>query len=396
MDKKRHVEAWKAINEARAKIDAAEKEARELSAEEQEFVDRATDEGVELLKVIDAEASQKRLVDIYEELNKVERPMVKETEGTKEEEQAEARSKAFERYIRTGEVTPELKSTTYQAEGTDADGGYLVPDEFLRRLVQPLADSAPMLGLCSQFQASGMTVLIPRVSAHGSAAWTAEHAAFTESLETFDQPSVTIYKAATVVPVTEELMADSAFDLDGYLAGEIGRRFGALVNTALTVGTGSSQPYGAITQTTNVLVFASSSAITADEIYDTKHDLPVQYRPRAVWMMNDATLKLISKLKGTQNDHYMFQPALSADVPGTILGHRYVINPDVVNIGINAKFLGFGDYSYHWVFRRPGISVQRLNELYALSGEVAFRAYMRIGADLVLPAACTVGKGAAS
>jgi len=390
------LESFKALNQARERL-----EKDDLNAEDEQMIDRALDDFTGLRKEAEREEKRRKLDAAIASSEAETAPQTKAKEGPPDEA-ARQRAEAFAKYLRTGEV--ETKTTL--VEGTDSLGGYLVPPEYLRRLVQPIADAAPALGLCTVIDVSTNSVTIPSVASEGSAAWTAEAASYNESNPTFGSLDVTVYKATRLVKLSEELVADSAFDLDGYLAGEFGRAFGALLNTALTVGTGSSQPYGIVTRVdSGYIVTAPTGNVTsltdADGpgfLMDVKFQVKPQYRRPARWMFRDATLKVIAKLKDA--DHrFMFEPDmnLTAQVPGRLLGHEVVINPDVAAMAASAKSIVFGDFSYHWVLRRPEMGIRRLTELYATNGLVGFVANVRYGADLVLTAGpIAIGKNSAT
>ena len=134
---------------------------------------------------------------------------------------------------------------------------------------------------------------------------------------------------------------------------------------------------------------ASTTAITADEVIDLFYSLRAPYRKNAIWILNDATVKAIRKLKNNNGD-YLWQPALKdGDVP-TILGKPYFTSQFAPTIEAGAKVMAFGDFSYYWIGDRQGISFKRLNELYAGNGQVGFLASKRLDGKLVLPEAIKV------
>jgi len=398
------VDAWKALNEARAKVDAAKD--GELSAEDQAFIDRAIADGEELMKAADREARMSKVMEVLGLENQrptlaTERPSRKALVAT------DAYTKDFGHYLRTGEVKETLHQVKALQEGTDSEGGYIVPPEFLARLVDSLAAAAPMLGLATVIDVNTNAVEIPTVASHGSAAWTAEEVAFNDSDAAFGTKSITVYKATRLSKVSEELLADAYFDLDSWMAGEFGRSLGVLLNTALTVGTGSAQPYGIVTaaaagMTVTQATGGATGIGTVDHLHDVKFKVPAQYRTSACrWMFADSTLKIIALIRqtvvsGETWNQYLWQPGLTGADPGTLLGYPIVINPDVAAMAASAKSLVFGDFSPYWVIRRPAISMQRLNELYSASGQVGFRIFVRYGADLVRTDSVAIGKNSAT
>ena len=114
---------------------------------------------------------------------------------------------------------------------------------------------------------------------------------------------------------------DSVFDLPSYISTEFARRIGAKEEEAFFVGDGSGKPTGIFAATGGAqtgITAASSTAITADELIDLFYSLKSPYRRKAVWVMNDSTVKAIRKLKDNQGQ-YLWQPSLTAGTPDTIL-----------------------------------------------------------------------------
>ena len=131
---------------------------------------------------------------------------------------------------------------------------------------------------------------------------------------------------------------------------------------------------------------AKSTDITADELIDLHYGLRAPYRARAVWLMNDSTVKTVRKLKDA-NSQYLWQPALTAGVPDMILGRPVHTSVFVPEIKAGARTVAFGDLSYYWIADRVGRSFKWLNELFATTGQVGFLASQRVYGKLILPEA---------
>lgn len=275
------------------------------------------------------------------------------------------------------------------SEGVDSEGGYLVPDEFEHTLVQSLADQNIMRGLANVIQTTSGDRKIPVVSTHGSAGWLDEGKPYTESDETFSQTTLSAFKLGTFLKISEELLGDSVFDVEAYLAAEFARRIGAAEEEAFLVGDGKGKPTGIFDATgggISDVTTAKAADITADELVDLHYSLRAPYRARAVWLMNDATVKTVRKLKDNQGQ-YLWQPALTAGAPDMILGKPVHTSTFAPEIKAGAKTVAFGDLSYYWIADRQGRSFKRLNELFATSGQVGFLASQRLDGKLVLPEA---------
>ena len=230
------------------------------------------------------------------------------------------------------------------------------------------------------------------MASHGSAAWIDEEGAYTESDETFGQVQLDAHKVGTVIKVSEELLNDSAFDLEGYIRSEFIRRIGDKEEEAFLNGNGTAKPTGILNTTGGAQVgvtAAGATAITADELIDLYYSLKAPYRKNAVWVLNDSTVKVIRKLKDS-NGNYLLQPALKDGEVSTILGRPYFTSEPAPEIAAGAKTVIFGDLSYYWIGDRQGISFRRLNELYAGNGQVGFLASKRLDGKTVLPEAIKV------
>ena len=276
--------------------------------------------------------------------------------------------------------------------GTDTEGGYLVPDEFERTLIEALEEENIFRQLATIINTSSGDRKIPVVATKGSASWVDEEGAIPEADDAFGQVSIGAYKLATIIKVSEELINDSAFNLEQYIAKEFGRRIGVKEEEAFFVGDGTGKPTGIFNATGGAgvgVTTASASAITIDEIMDLFYALKSPYRKNAVFITNDATVKSIRKLKDG-NGQYLWQPSVTAGQPDTILNRPLKTSVYVPGIAAAAKTIAFGDFSYYWVADRQGRVFQRLNELYAATGQVGFKATQRVDGKLILAEAVKV------
>lgn len=276
--------------------------------------------------------------------------------------------------------------------GTDSEGGYLVPDEYERTLVEALEEENVFRQLAKVIRTSSGDRKIPVVATKGTASWIDEEGAYLESDDSFGQVSIGAYKVGTMIKVSEELLNDSVFDLEAYISREFARRIGAKEEEAFFTGDGSGKPLGVLAAAGGAetgVTAASATAITADELIDLFYSLKAPYRRNAVWVLNDSTIKAIRKLKDNQGQ-YLWQPSLTAGAPDLLLGKPVRTSAYMPAIAADAKTVAFGDFSYYWIADRQGRSFKRLNELYAATGQVGFLASQRVDGKLVLPEAIKV------
>ena len=276
--------------------------------------------------------------------------------------------------------------------GTDTEGGYLVPDEFERTLIEALDEENIFRKLANVISTSSGDRKIPVVASKGTASWIDEEGAIPESDDSFGQVSIGAYKLGTMIKVSEELLNDSVFNLENYIAREFTRRIGNKEEDAFFTGDGSGKPTGILAASGGAQIgvtAASATAISIDEILDLFYSLKSPYRNKSVFVMNDATIKAIRKLKDGQGQ-YIWQPSLQAGTPDTILNRPVYTSSYVPTIAASAKSVIFGDFGYYWVADRQGRVFKRLNELYAATGQVGFVATQRVDGKLILPEAIKV------
>ena len=277
-------------------------------------------------------------------------------------------------------------------EGTDSEGGYLVPDEFERTLVEALEEENVFRTLAHVIKTSSGDRKIPVVATKGSASWIDEEGVYQDSDDAFSQVSIGAYKLGTMIKVSEELLADSVFDLEAYISKEFARRIGAREEESFFTGDGKGKPLGILAAKDGAEVgvtAASATAITADEVIDLFYSLKAPYRKNAVWVLNDATVKQIRKLKDSTGQ-YLWQPSLVAGTPDTILGRPVKTSAFMPVAAAGAKTIAFGDFKYYWIADRQGRTFKKLSELYAANGQVGFMGTQRVDGKLVLPEAIKV------
>lgn len=269
----------------------------------------------------------------------------------------------------------------------DEDGGFLVPVEYENKLVESLEEENVMRRLCKVITTYHERK-IPVAVGHSVAQWTAENAAYTESNPTFAQKQIDAFKLTDLCRVSTELLKDSAFDIEDYLRTEFARAFGIAEEQAFCVGNGTNQPTGLFTANggTVGVTAASATAITVDEVISLIHALKVPYRKNAKFLMNDATVALLRKLKD-QYGQYLWQPSVQAGQPDRLLGYEIHTSPYVPVAESGALPIAFGDFKNYWIGDRAGRTVQRLNELYATNGQIGYVATERVDGKVILPEA---------
>ena len=389
--REKRAKAWEA---AKAFLDSRRNEKGVLSAEDDATYTKMEQEITDLGKEI---ARQERQEALEAELNRpTATPLTGKPLGGNVDERtgraADEYRSSFWNLMRSKNPMPQVVDAL--RIGADTEGGYLVPDEYEHTLVEALMEENIFRSLAHIIRTASGERKIPVVSSKGTASWIEEGGAFPESDDTFGQVTIGAYKLGTTIKVSEELLNDSVFDLENYIAREFARRIGAKEEEAFFTGDGSGKPLGVLADKGGAEIgvnAASATTITADELLDLYHSLLSPYRKKAVWVVNDSTIKAIRKLKDN-NGQYLWQPGLIANAPDTILGRPVKTSAFMPSIAAGAKSIIFGDFNYYWIADRQGRTFKRLNELYATTGQVGFLASQRVDGRLILPEALKVLK----
>jgi HK97 family phage major capsid protein len=365
--------AWEA---AKALLDTAAAEKRDLTSEEEASYKKMNDElneraaRIEALKA-DAEREAKieaATRDIAGQVRPTSKAVSNDSDVIRSMARGETRSFTFE----TRDVT---KAST----------GAPVPTSFYdqviaqARLVGPMLDTSTVLRT-----AGGENLQIPSQASWSTAAITAEGSAISESDPGFNAfITLGAYKYSFLVQLSRELIEDSGVDILGFLATQTGNAIGFAVNNALTVGTGTTQPKGVVAAAgSGVLGTVAGGLFTADNLIDLAYSLDGAARrlPGVGWMMNTASLGAVRKLKDTAG-YYIFSPAL-ADGNDQVLNFPVYENPAMASQASAAKSVLFGHLPSYYVRMAGGLRLDRSDD-YAFNADlVTFRASMRVDGNL--------------
>lgn len=269
-------------------------------------------------------------------------------------------------------------------EGVDADGGYLVPDEYDTRLIQKLEENNIVRSLSTIIKTSGEHK-INIASTTPAAAWIEEGGTLTFGDSKFDQKILDAHKLHVAVKVTEELLYDNAFGLENFLIDSFGKAIGNAEENAFLNGTGTGQPTG-IFATTGGGTYITAKTKGADAIIELVYNLKRPYRKNASFIMNDKMIATIRTYKD-QNGAYMWQPSLVQGEPDRLLGF-----PVYTSQYAPEDSIAFGDFSYYNIGDRGVRSFKQLTELFAGNGMIGYVAKERVDGKLILPEAVQILK----
>lgn len=375
----------------------------DLLGQMREFVDSHEDENGNL-STSDADTYAKMEKDFDELTNSIAR---KQREEARENQMAMPINSPLtvkpmmdnKELVKTGRASDEYKNAMLMAmrsnfrnisnvlqEGVDSDGGYLVPEEYDKRLIDVLNEENIFRSLGTVIKTSGLHK-INIAATKPAAAWIEEGGTLTFGDATFDQIYLDAYKLHVAVKVTEELLYDNEFNLENYIITQFGKALGNAEEDAFLNGDGKGKPTGIFDATKGGQIAATlTSAIKADDMLDLVYGLKRPYRKKARFIMNDSTLASLRKLKDN-NGAYIWQPSYQAGEPDRVLGYSVETSAYAPTDAI-----AFGDYSYYNIGDRGTRSFQELRELFAGNGMIGFVTKERVDGKLVLPEAVKVLK----
>lgn len=400
-----------AVKSMRDLHDAAEKESRGFTADEQQNFDNAR------AKIDDIEARMKRESDLVD----AESRSAKAVEGTHEDRDAQAtgspsgdeHSKAFRSYLVGGQAglsasDHKLLSEKRDLSLTGAAGGFTVPTGFLATLIEAQRSVGGFLqdGVSTILETdSGNPMPVPLEDDTANAATiVAEGASLTASVNpVFSQLTLGAFTYRSLVRVSLELLQDSAFDIEAYVARKLGVRLARGFNAHASTGTGTGQPQGLFNATVGAPIGVTAPAGQANtwayqSLVNIEHSVDPDYRANSKWMFNDAVLQALkNQLDSTGRPIWMPDYAVAAAVsgvnsgrapfPGRILGYEYIINQDAPVPAANARSIAFGDLSTYMVRRIRNMMLVRADQRFIDQGQIGFYVFARMDGRYANPTA---------
>ena len=272
--------------------------------------------------------------------------------------------------------------------GVDSEGGYTVPDEFERQLVQGLEENNIFRGMAHVIRTSSGTRKIPVADDTLEASWIDEGEKIPEGDTQFQQATLGAYKMGKMIRVSNELLNDSAFDIAAYIADRFGKAMGRAEERAFIRGTGDKQPTGLLSDTSGAQqgTATEGASLTFDDVFRLYYSLKSPYRSKAAFLCNEELLLQLMLMKDG-NGAYIWKPSLDIGKPDTLLGRPVYTSGYMPDASAGEKAMLFGDYSYYWVADRSSRTFRRLNELYAEYDQVGFMTTQRVDGKLILPEA---------
>lgn len=368
----------KAWNTAKSFLDSHRTEKGTLSAEDDAAYTKMEQDINDLGKEI---ARMERQEQMEAELNKpVNTPLTsKPSANGKEPEKKTGRASDEYRKAMVEAFRSNFKRVSnVLQEGVDADGGYLVPEEYDHRLIDTLSEENIMRSLATTITTSGEHK-INIAATKPAAAWIEEGGALTFGDATFSQILLDAHKLHVAIKVTEELLYDNAFNLENYILTQFGKELANAEEDAFLNGDGTGKPLGLFAANGGgTLAQTLTAAIKSDDVLDLVYALKRPYRKSASFIMNDQILSSLRKLKDN-NGAYIWQPSYQAGEPDRLLG--YAVHTSAY---APTDAISFGDYSYYNIGDRGSRSFSELRELFAGNGMIGYVAKERVDGKLIL------------
>jgi HK97 family phage major capsid protein len=362
----------KAWEEAKALLDSAAAEKRDLTAEEQSKFDR-----------INADLDERAAA--IETIRKAEEREAKAAAATSGFEVSEV-SKSDYDYVRSL-AKGEIRSHNFETRGTltPSNAGGVVPQSFVARVYDLAREVGPMLDLGERFEtAGGEDLKIPVLTNYATAVLETAGATIDESEPTFSSITLGAYKYAFLVPVARELIEDSGVDIAEVLARAAGNSIGVAVNAALTTGSGSAQPTGIVTAAgTGVSGTIAGGLFTADQLIDLVYsvDGAVRRLPGTGFLMAPSAIRNARKLK-TTDGYYLFEPGLNGATADRLLGYPVFENPGMAAVGSASASVGFGYLPSYKIRLAGGLRVDRSDDFKFANDLAVFRFMIRVDGNL--------------
>lgn len=307
-------------------------------------------------------------------------PIVAEPNSSIDDEKKEKQRKYKDAVVgwirsRMTRVTDELN------EGTAEDGGYLVPEEWEPKLQKKLEEKNVMRQLCHKIKTEG-THNIPIKTADPTAAWMDEGEALTFTDPEFGNITLDAYKLGAGCKITEELLADNAYNVEDEVIEMLAEAIAKKEGDAFLNGNGTKKPTGLLDDTNGAQKIETTTFKT-DDVIDLVYAVKKPYRKNGKFLCNDATVKLLRKMKDG-NQQYIWQPSLQAGEPDRLLGYPLYTDPAFPELTDNKALIAFGDFNKaYWIGDRGSRSFQRLNEVFAVNGMIGLMTKQRVDGKVI-------------
>lgn len=374
--KEKRATIYTSIDELRSETDG-----REMTAEEQQRWDTLMEDYNKADKAVEAE-------ERYAEISRrqAEQEVTKRDRSLGDQLGEEYRQ-AFGDYLLNGAmgIKPESRSAIERAGISGLSGGLIIPTSLASEIEVALKSYGGMFEAGSIIStAKGGDLILPTVNDTTSKATiVSEYDQSTKKAPSFGSVTLKAYTYRTpIIPVSQELLQDSAYNLDAVLSGLLADSFSRGINEELTTGSGTGKPTGVVTAAVDCGATPAAAAIKLDDIIDLIKSVNSAYARNGKFMFNRNTLWELAKIKD-QNGRYIWHDSARDGSPATLFGKQYILNDDVADIGAGNASVLFGDFSKYKIRMVKSFRVIRLNELLAEYLSIGLFGFARVDGNLL-------------
>lgn len=373
----------KLIKDARALLDAADKEQRSMTDEEQQKYEALFKEADELRQKIEREERQREVErELEEDLSaEEERSLGQGGDGGEARGRVDALLGSFRSWIANG---PGAAAEEFRAlsAGIDTDGGFLVPETFINQLIKALDDDVIIRSLANVIPlTTGGSIGMPTLDADpGDADWTTELSTGSEDDKMkFGKRAMQPHPVAKRIKVSQQLLRTSALASDALVRQRLAYKFGITMEKAYLIGDGDKKPLGlfrasnsGIPTSRDISEGNTNNKPTADGLISAKYALKTPYWKRSNWLFHRDVMKEIAKLKDA-NGQYIWRESVRDGEPDRILGRPVHMSEFAPNTMAAGQYVGMlGDFNHYWILDSLKMQIQRLAELYAETNQIGF------------------------
>lgn len=380
----------KLIKDARALLDAADKENRSMTDEESTQYDTLFAEADGIRSRIENEERQREAErELEEALADDEERSAAENENRgadpgRGRENRDVLMESFRSWLASGRAegdgAEELRALS---AGVDTEGGFIViPETFVNALIKAIDDETIIRGMATVYSlGASASIGIPSLDSDpDDADWTEELSTGSEdSAMKFGKRMMVPHPMAKRIKISRQLLRTSALPAEAIVRQRLAYKFGITQEKAYMTGNGNKRPLGLFTASNDGIPTSrdisadnNATAPTIDGLKNAKYALKAGYWRRANWLFHRDVVKVISKLKDSDGQ-YLWQESVRENEPDMLLGRPVRMSEYAPNTLTTGQYVGMiGDFSHYWILDALQVQMQRLDELYAETNQVGF------------------------
>ena len=374
--KEKRATIYTSIDELRQAADG-----REMTAEEQQRWDAMLSDYDKADKAVEAE-------ERYQDISRRQaEEQVARRDATIGQQLGEEYRRAFGDYLLNGAsgISQESRGAIERAGIAGLAGGLIIPKTLASEIEVALKSYGGMFEAASIITTShGGDLILPTINdTEAKATIVSEYDQSTRRAPSFGSVTLKAYTYRTpIVPVSQELLQDSAFNLDALLSTLLAESFARGINADLTNGTGTGKPTGVVNAAVDSGAKPAAASITLDNIIDLIKSVNSAYARNGKFMFNRNTLWELAKIKD-QSGRYIWHESTRDGSPATLFGKEYILNDDIADIGAGNTSVLFGDFSKYKIRMVQNFRVVRLNELLAEYLSIGLFGFARVDGNLL-------------